>query len=107
MLVIGNVLLCATSISVVCFGKHRSLGRVEDSGLHWIEPQCRVTRLAAWRGHPRKPAVPSSPGSAPRPPFEGMTPGKVIGWMLARPETLSSGAREQLDRITQLDDTLA
>ena len=36
-----------------------------------------------------------------------MTPGKVIGWMLARPETLSSGARAQLDRITQMDDTLA
>jgi hypothetical protein len=36
-----------------------------------------------------------------------MTPGKVLGWMLARPEMLSSGAREQLDRITQMDDTLA
>jgi transposase len=36
-----------------------------------------------------------------------MTLGKVIGWMLARTETLSSGAIEQLDRITQMDDTLA
>jgi transposase len=64
-------------------------------------------RLAAWRNHPRKPEAPTSPGSAPCPPFEGVTPGKVIGWMLARPETLSSGAREQLDRITQMDDILA
>ena len=63
-------------------------------------------RLAAWRHHPRKSEVPLLAVVAPHLPFEGVTPGKVIGWMLARPETLSSKTREQFERITQMDDTL-
>jgi hypothetical protein len=31
----------------------------------------------------------------------------MIGWMLARPGTLNPEAEAQLDRITQMDDTLA
>jgi transposase len=92
----------------------KQLGVTQRTIQHWLAQEhgpyagMRIyRRLAAWRDHPRKPGVPSSPGSAPRRPFEGMTPGKVMGWMLARPETLSSGAREHLDRITQIDDTLA
>ena len=64
-------------------------------------------RLALWRGHPRKLEWPTSSGSVPRSPFEDVTPGQVIGWMVARPETLSPKAQEQLDRITQMDDILA
>ncbi len=66
-------------------------------------------RLAKWREQSPKRATPASPGSTPRPrsPFEDVTPGQVIGWMLAHPETLSSKAQEQLDRITQMDETLA
>jgi hypothetical protein len=45
-------------------------------------------RLAKWREHPPKRATPASPGSIPRSPFEDVTPGQVIGWMLARPERL-------------------
>ncbi len=64
-------------------------------------------RLAAWRDHSHQPEAATPPGLASCPPFEGVTLGKIIGWMLARPETLSSRAREQFDRITQMDDTLA
>ena len=64
-------------------------------------------RLAKWRDHPRKPGLPVSPGSVPRSPLEDVTPGQVIGWMLARPEMLSPKAQEQLDRITQMDEILA
>jgi transposase len=64
-------------------------------------------RLAKWREHPPKRATPASPGSIPRSPFEDVTPGQVIGWMLARPERLPPKAQEQLDRITQMDEILA
>jgi transposase len=64
-------------------------------------------RLAKWRDHPRQREVPASPGSVPSSPFEGVTPGKVIGWMVARPGTLSPEAQQQLDWITQTDGTLA
>jgi len=45
-------------------------------------------RLAKWREQPPKRATPASPGSIPHSPFEDVTPGQVIGWMLARPERL-------------------
>jgi transposase len=64
-------------------------------------------RLALWRMHPPKRATPASPGSVPRSPLEDVTPGQVIGWMLARPETLSPKAQEQLEQITQMDALLA
>src|SRR5215469_11939405 len=64
-------------------------------------------RLAKWREHPPKRATPASPGLIPRSPFEDVSPGQVIEWMLARPETLSPKAQEQLDRITQMDEILA
>src|SRR5713226_3915464 len=64
-------------------------------------------RLAQWRDYPRKLELPASPGSVPRSPFEDVTPGQVIGWMVARSETLSPKAQELLDRITQMDSTLA
>jgi len=36
-----------------------------------------------------------------------MTPGKVTGWMLARPGELRPEAQAQLDQITQMDSQLA
>ncbi len=64
-------------------------------------------RLVAWRAHPWRQEAPTSSGPIPALPFEGVTPGKVIGWMVARPETLSSEARDLLDRMTQMDTILA
>jgi transposase len=64
-------------------------------------------RLAKFRENPRKRGLPASLESVPRSPFEGVTPGKVVGWMLARPGSLRPEAEAQLDQITQMDDTLA
>jgi transposase len=64
-------------------------------------------RLAKWREHPRERGWSASPESVPRSPLEDVTPGKVVGWMLARPGELRPEAEAQLDRITQMDDTLA
>ena len=64
-------------------------------------------RLAKWRDHPRQYGGSASSESVPRSPFEDVTPGKVVGWMLARPGTLSPQAEARLDQITQMDDTLA
>lgn len=64
-------------------------------------------RLAKWRDHPHTPGSPASLGSVPRSPLEDMTPGQVIGWMLARPGTLTSQAQEQLNHLCQMDNQLA
>jgi len=63
--------------------------------------------LAKWREHPRKRGLPASLESVPRSPFEDVTPGKVVGWMLARPGELRPEAEAQLDQITHMDGTLA
>jgi transposase len=63
-------------------------------------------RLAKWRDHPQKMGLPASPESIPRSPFEDVTPGKVIGWMLARPGTLTPQAEAQLDQLCQMDEQL-
>jgi transposase len=64
-------------------------------------------RLAKWREHPQKYGLPASLESVPRSPLEDVTPGRVIGWMLARPGELRPQAQAQLDQITQMDGTLA
>jgi len=64
-------------------------------------------RRASWRDHPRKLGLPVSPGSVPRSPLEDVTPGQVIGWMLARPETLNPQSEAQLDHLCQMDSQLA
>lgn len=63
-------------------------------------------RLATWREHPRQRGLPASLEPVPRSPFEDVTPGKVVGWMLARPGELRPEAEAQLDQITQMDGTL-
>ena len=64
-------------------------------------------RLAPWRDHPRKLGSLTSTGFVARSPLEDMTPGQVIGWMVARPETLTPEVQELLDRLCQMDGTLA
>jgi hypothetical protein len=64
-------------------------------------------RLALWHDHPRQYQPAASPESVSPAPLDGLTPGKIIGWMVARPGTLSWEAQEQLDRLCQLDSTLA
>jgi transposase len=64
-------------------------------------------RLAKWREQPRKRGLPVSTKSVLRSPLEDVTPGQMIGWMLACPGTLSPEAQTRLDQIMQMDDTLA
>lgn len=45
--------------------------------------------------------------SLPPSPLDGATPAKVIGWLLARPETLDQQVQEQLDQLCQMDIQLA
>jgi transposase len=45
--------------------------------------------------------------SLPPSPLDGVTPAKIIGWILARPETLDQQTQEQLDQLCQMDDQLA
>lgn len=47
------------------------------------------------------------PASLPPSPLDGVTPAKIIGWILARPETLSQQTQEQLDQLCQMDNQLA
>lgn len=63
-------------------------------------------RLALWRDHPSQLQSAASPALVSPTPLDGLTPGKVIGWILARPEELSSESKEQLDRLCELDNTL-
>jgi len=64
-------------------------------------------RLTKWREHPRQRGLPASLESVPRSPFEDVTPGKVVGWMLASPGELRPEAEAQLDQISHMDGTLA
>lgn len=64
-------------------------------------------RLAKWRNHPPKRAWPAPPGSIPHPLLENVTPSKVIGWMLARPGTLSLSAETQFDQLCRMDEQLS
>ena len=97
----------------------KRLGVGQRTIQHWLaqehgpyagprKPRRSVYRhLAKWREHPRKRGLPASLESVPRSPFEDVTPGKVVGWMLARPGELRPEAEAQLDQITHMDGTLA
>ena len=63
--------------------------------------------LAKWRDHPQKLGAFASPESFPRSPLEDVTPGQLIGWIVARPETLTLEAQERLNQFCQMDSTLA
>lgn len=64
-------------------------------------------RLATWRDHPWKRGLPISPVVIPRSPFEDVTSGEAIGWMLARPGTLSPQAEAQLNQRCQMDERIS
>jgi len=61
-------------------------------------------RLAQWRpryqrrimAHHRLPVPPRSP-------WEDITPGRVVGWIIARPETVSSRDQQRLTALYQVD----
>ena len=45
--------------------------------------------------------------AVPRSPLEDLTPGKVIGWIIARPETLPPEAQASLEQVCQVDPVIA
>jgi hypothetical protein len=87
--------------------RHAPLGGVEGGIGYTGSSRSVYRRLATWRAHPRKMGLPASPESIPHSPFEDVIPGKLIGWMVARPGSLSPAAQAQLDQITQMDEILA
>lgn len=64
-------------------------------------------RLAAWRDHSSQRGAPTSTGVVARSPLEDVTPGQIVRWMVVRPETLTSEAEAQLERLCQIDGILA
>lgn len=64
-------------------------------------------RLGHWRnGHRRRGSAPA-PGAVPRSPLDDLTPAQVIGWIIARPETLSPEAAACLEGLCQADLVIA
>lgn len=64
-------------------------------------------RIGRWRAGPRS-RIPSSAALAlPPSPWEDLTPGRVIGWIIARPETLHPEDQARLEQLCELDRTLA
>jgi len=64
-------------------------------------------RLRQWRAHPYQRMLLVNQPSSTRSPWSDLTPGKVVGWIIARPEHLRSQDRERLERICQVDEVLA
>jgi transposase len=60
-------------------------------------------RLGRWRADPRCRSSAADLASVPLSPLEGLTPSKVIGWIIARPETLTPAAKQRLEMVCQLD----
>jgi hypothetical protein len=66
-------------------------------------------RLATFRGGPRpyRSPSPAAAEAVPCAPLEDLTPGKIIGWIIARPETLTAEGKERLEGVCQLDPVIA
>lgn len=65
-------------------------------------------RLGRWRDAPRRRGSASAPGAVPpRSPLEDLTPAQVIGWIIARPETLAPEAQARLEDLCQVDPVIA
>ena len=91
----------------------------EDNGPHlWEELKTlgytgslrsMYRRLAVFRGGTRPYRSPSSASAeaVPRSPLDEVTPGKVIGWIIARPETLTPEGRNHLEWVCQMDPVIA
>jgi transposase len=64
-------------------------------------------RLVRWRDGPRRRNSAADLASVPHSPLEDLTPGTIIGWILARPETLTQETQQRLEAICQLDPIIA
>lgn len=60
-------------------------------------------RLVRWRADPRRRSSAADLASVPASPLEALSPSKVIGWIIARPETLTPEAKQRLELVCQLD----
>lgn len=91
----------------------------QDNGLRlWEELKARgytgslhsiYRRLAVFRGGSRPYRSPSAASAegVPSSPLDDLTPGKVVGWIIARPETLTAEGREHLEWMRQMDLVIA
>ncbi|HLW03642.1 MAG TPA: ISL3 family transposase [Ktedonobacterales bacterium] len=64
-------------------------------------------RLGRWRDGPRRRSSSAALVSVLPSPLEDLTPGKIIGWIIARPETLTPAATQRLEVVCQLDPVIA
>lgn len=60
-------------------------------------------RLGRWRTASRRRSSAADLASVPLSPLEALSPSKVIGWIIARPETLTPEAKQGLENVCQLD----
>lgn len=89
----------------------------QDSGVHlWEELKRRgytgslrsiYRRFATFRGGTRPYRFPASAEAVPCSSLDDLTPGKIIGWIIARPETLTVEARARLEDVCQMDPVIA
>ena len=59
-------------------------------------------RLGRWRAGPRL-RVPSATLALPPSPWEDLTPGKIVGWIIARPETQHPEDQVRLEQLCERD----
>ena len=64
-------------------------------------------RLGRWREGPRRRGTVAAHPAPPRSPLDDLTPGQVIGWIIARQETLTLEAAARLEGLCQLDPVIA
>jgi transposase len=60
-------------------------------------------RLVRWRAGHRHRSSAADLASVPASPLEALSPSKVIGWIIARPETLTPEAKQGLELVCRLD----
>ena len=64
-------------------------------------------RLGRWRAGPRLRVLSSAAQVIPPAPWDDLTPGKIVGWIIARPDTLHSEDQARLEQLCERDTTLA
>jgi transposase len=64
-------------------------------------------RLERWRAGPRRWSSSTFTRDLPPSPWEEVTPGKIVGWIIARAETLHPEDQTRLEQLCERDSTLA
>ena len=64
-------------------------------------------RLERWRTDPRRRGSAVDLAAVPRSPLADLTPSKVVGWIIARPESRTPEAEQRLEIIGHLDPLIA